>query len=579
MLLSAPTLVYLPVVARIRLLPDALINQIAAGEVVERPASVVKELVENSLDAGARSIVVHLEQGGRTAIEVEDDGCGMDHDDALLALERHATSKIATDADLAAITTLGFRGEALPAISAVSEMELETATADGEGTRIDIAFGRIRATRPCARRRGTRVAVRDLFAQLPARRKFLRSEGTELRHVVATITALAFAHLSTRFALTHGKRTVLDLPPVRDAAQRLPDLVGHERARSARPVRHHVGAIAVTGFLLPPTPTRDLVVLVNDRVVRDRLLSATVNRALRAPTGVLEADAYLNLRLPPDQVDVNVHPTKAEVRFADPGRVLAALTQALAAARIAIHGPADVRRIVTVSSAPRSAPSLPFAPAPPAPTSPFAVSEAAPQSYSDPPPETPSTPLGRYLGQYRDTYLLVEDDDGLLLVDQHAAHERVLYERFLDADSPHTVQGLLIPELVELTPDLAALAAELTPDLELLGVEIEPASGSTLRVLGMPAALPVARVAALVRQLLADLADPSALAGETLRERVAASLSCQAAIKKHRSLPRPEAERLLAEVASLRDPHRCPHGRPTSIRLLHSEIERRIGRK
>jgi DNA mismatch repair protein MutL len=567
--------VYLHRVPRIRLLPDALINLIAAGEVIERPASVVKELVENALDAAARTIAVRLEAGGRQLIAVEDDGCGMDPDDALLAFERHATSKIATPEDLAAIATLGFRGEALPSIAAASHLLLETATADGLGTRVEVEFGRILATGPCARPRGTAVAVRDLFARLPARLKFLRSEATELRHAIAAVAGLAFTMPAVGFTLEHGRRTLLALPPAGSLEQRLPDLAGALRARQAWPVRHRVGSVRVTGFLLPPGGGREIVLAVNGRVVRDRALAGAVNRALRGPSGAAEADAYLAIELPAADVDVNVHPAKTEVRFADPGRVIGAVTQALAAARLTLHGPVDVRRVVTVPAAAPAGRWLPLEHA----AYPAAERTGEPRVYEAEAPAPPvATRWGRYIGQYRDTYLLLEDGDALVLIDQHVAHERVLFERLLDQRSRPAVQGLLLPEIVELTPALAALAADAGPELEALGLELETASGASVRVLGVPAPLPAAHAGDLVRRLLADLAD-AATPGEGVRERAAASLACQAAIKKNRPLARAEAERLLADLAGVRDPHRCPHGRPIVLRLPHDEIERRIGRR
>ncbi|MFI5143453.1 MAG: DNA mismatch repair endonuclease MutL, partial [Thermoanaerobaculales bacterium] len=388
---------------RIHLLPDALINQIAAGEVVERPASVVKELVENALDAGAHNIHVTLAAGGSELVEVSDDGSGMDGDDARLALERHATSKIAAADDLGHIATLGFRGEALPSIAAVSRFVLETASGDGEATRVEVDFGHVTDVRPGARPRGTTVVVRDLFARLPARRKFLRTEGTELRHAASALAALAFTRPEVAFTLEHGKRTLLSLPAVREPSQRLPDLVGAQRAREARPVRHAVGEIRVEGFLLPPSAGRELVIAVNGRVVRDRVLAGAVNRALRGPSGAAEAEAYLNILLPTSEVDVNVHPAKAEVRFAEPGRVIAALTQALAAARLALHGPAEVRRVVTVPPAASPQRSLPLSRAAypsGAPSSRYAdgVAEAAP---TPAPASAALTRWGRLIGQYR----------------------------------------------------------------------------------------------------------------------------------------------------------------------------------
>ena len=572
---------YRPAVPRIRLLPDTLINQIAAGEVVERPASVVKELVENALDAGASAIVVRLEAGGRDLVEVADDGGGMGADDAVLALERHATSKISSFDDLATLASLGFRGEALPSIAAASRLMLETAPDNGEGTRVEVAFGRRIAATPCTRPRGTSVTVRDLFGELPARRKFLRAASTELRHAVGILSALAFTHPRVAFSLGHGGRTVLDLPPALDAGRRLPDIVGAERARGATPVDHAAGLVRVSGFLLPARGTREVVIAVNGRVVRDRLLSGTVNRALTGTSGRPEADAWLAIELPPAEVDVNVHPTKAEVRFAEPGRVLQALTAALAQARAASHQPVAVRRVVAVAVGAASQPAMPWRSTGPAYREPDfgapLVGEAG-HTTAATTQQPLETPLGRYVGQYRDTYLVLEDDDGLLLVDQHVAHERILYERLLEAPQQVAVQRLLVPEVVELSAAGAALAAELAPELQRLGVEIEAASGRAVRVLGVPASLGGPPAGRLIERLLADLGG-SSVPGETVRERVAASLACQAAIKKNRPLARAEAEQLLRELAGTGERHRCPHGRPILLRLPHAEIERRIGRR
>lgn len=580
-------MVYLPTVPRIRLLSDAVINQIAAGEVVERPASVVKELVENALDAGARSIRIQLGAGGRELIEIGDDGCGMDRDDALLCIERHATSKLRTADELTSLVTLGFRGEALPSIAAVCRLTVETAERDGEGTLVEVEFGLIRDALPCARGRGTRIVARDLFGRLPARLKFLRSESTELRHAVQAIQALAFAHPSVGFTLGHGARQLLSLPPVADAGNRLADLFGSARARAAVAVHHNAGEATVRGFLLPPSPSRDIVLVVNGRVVRDRLLVSAVARALRGPSGASEADAWLALEIPADRVDVNVHPMKAEVRFAEPGRIVAAVTQAIAAARPGLHGVVPLR-VVTVPGSPAGAtepdfhqlPLSSFQPWTPAATP--RVAEAPPELAGWEPastsPGAPTAGFGRFIGQYRSTYLLLEDEFGLLLVDQHVAHERVLFERILAAGETASTQRLLVPAVVDLPPAQALAAEGFAAELAAVGLELEPASGHAVRVLSLPPGVPPAEASRIVTGLLADLLD-ARQPGETLLERAAASMACQAAIKKNWPLGRAEAEALLRDLAAANDPHRCPHGRPIMLRLGHDEIERRIGRR
>ena len=572
--------------ARIHVLPDALVNQIAAGEVVERPASVVKELIENAVDAGARRVAVILEAGGRDRIEVADDGCGMDADDALLALERHATSKIAAAEDLASIGTLGFRGEALPAIAAAARLTLETAAEDGAGTRIEVDFGKILSVRPFARPRGTRVVVEDLFSRLPARRKFLRTESTELRHVLTTLTGLAFARPEIALTLHHNRRPSLDLPAAPTFERRLPDLVGALRARQAVAIAHSPGSISVSGFLLPAQGSRELVIAVNGRPVRDRLLVTTIARALRGPSGLPEADAFVAIVLPGDAVDVNVHPAKAEVRFAEPGRIIAAVSAAIVSARTASHGPAPIRRVVTLTSPQQSGATFPWWP--PAESGGRSHSleplmTAEPEAVfgspdADPAP-LPAGPLqGRYIGQYRSTYLLLEDAYGLLLVDQHAAHERVLFERLLGAAAEAPSQRLVAPEVIELSPSQAGLAGEVAAELRGLGLDLEIVSGNTARVHAVPALLPAGSTRRLVTELLADLAGGS-VPGATLRDRTAASLSCRAAIKKNHPLSPLEADHLLLDLATCREQHRCPHGRPFVIGLAHAEIERRIGRR
>lgn len=571
-LLPAARLAYPCPVPRIRLLPDTVINRIAAGEVVERPASVVKELVENALDAGARTVTVRLVEGGLQSVEVNDDGTGMDADDALLALERHATSKLFDDNGLIAISTLGFRGEALPSIAAVSRLVLETATEDGPGTRVECEFGQVRGVRPTARARGTRVEVTDLFARLPARRKFLRSRDTELRHAVTLLTSLALTRPAIAFALFHNDRSVLSLPPAGSLVARLPDILGTRLAARAVPIAACRGSWQVSGYLVPARAAGSLSLAVNGRVVRDRLLIAAAHRVLRGASGALAAEGFIHVELPAAEVDVNVHPTKAEVRFRNPAAIASFLTEALAAVLPRLSGPTEVRRLVTPSASPPAAPVLPFTY--PSPPSPPTAAEALPTGRDSSPPVTP---LGRLVGQYRGTYLVVEDAEGLLLIDQHVAHERVLYEELLARDESLPLQPLLLPVVVELRADHAALAAELAPQLASLGLEVEPLSGTSVRITAAPPDFPTASLTTLLPALLSDL-ESGATPGDTLRQRAAAALACRAAMKKNSPLTPAEAAHLLARLARVRDPHRCPHGRPIALRLPHAEIERRIGR-
>lgn len=554
---------------RIRLLPDSLINQIAAGEVVERPASVVKELVENALDAQAKNIVVKLIAGGRELVQVEDDGCGMDAQDAMLALERHATSKIAGAEDLEHLETLGFRGEALPSIAAVSQLTLETAPAPGEGSQVRVRFGQMLGQEPCGRPRGTKVTVEHLFARTPARRKFLRSQSTELRYIIELMQGLAFAYPEVAFTLWHGGRKLAHFSAVSSRAERLFQILGEN---PKPPLFAQRGSLRLEAFLLPPTPARHVVVAVNKRLVKDRLLSSTLSRLLRSVKGEWQADLFLHLEVPAQEVDFNVHPAKAELRFANPGAVTSFLAETLTTALAKEHGAEPVRLG-----------SLPPPHLSSQPSFGFHVAEGLALAKPSPPvegfsPPRPAHPWGRYLGQYRNTYLLVEDEEGLKLVDQHVAHERVLYEKILGNLGPSAAQPLLLPEILTVSPTVYALATEHLQELAQLGVQLEPLSGHTLRVCALPQAVPAAQARELVLGLLQDLAH-DAVPGRSWKEKTAASLACRAAIKKNTPLPAVEAEQLLADLARCQDPYRCPHGRPVILTLPHTEIERRIGRR
>jgi len=598
-------------VPRIQVLPDDLVNRIAAGEVVERPASVVKELVENSLDAGATRIEVDLTNGGRSLIRVTDDGCGMDPDDALLALERHATSKIHSAAELDHIATLGFRGEALPSIAAVSRFELVTSADPAEGgVRVTVDGGRILGADAAARARGTTVEVRDLFFNVPARRKFLRAPETELRHAQEGLWGAALARPDVSFTLRHGNRVLIDAPIAPDFSRRLTDLW----PKTDRVFRFHAtGGGEVEGLLAPGGGKGRpmLIFLVNGRVVRDRLLVGAVMRVLRAAgSGFGGARVVLDLRLPRNEVDVNVHPAKSEVRFARSGSVFAlverAVREGVAASqgRVAIGkleegeawgGVAEppsggygelIRQRHAAGGSPlfehpaygggletvaddRSRPTISAAG--------DAVRSGAKSGPAD-------TPFGRLIGQYRDSFLLLEDEHGLAIVDQHVAHERVLYDRILRrlAGEETPSQGLLTPRLIEVGEARAAAFESVAELLRRVGIEAEIFGHGTIRLLSVPPELEVEEVDRVVEEILdrATAIDgvPERAADE-LEEEIAASLSCRAAIKINHPLSIDEQRALLADLVATDNPYRCPHGRPIILRLSQQEMERRLGRR
>jgi DNA mismatch repair protein MutL len=604
-------------VPNIRVLPDDLVNRIAAGEVVERPASVVKELVENSLDAGGTKVEIELTNGGRSLVRVSDDGCGMDADDALLALERHATSKIRAAEELQNIATLGFRGEALPSIAAVSRFVILTSADPAEGgVRVTVEGGRVLGAEGAARARGTTVEVRDLFFNTPARRKFLRSPETELRHAQEGLWGAALARPDVGFVLRHGKRILIDAPAVADPARRLKDLW-----RSAdRVVRFAAGggSMEAQGLIAPGRGRGRpvLTLLVNGRAVRDRLLVGAVLRVLReAGGGFGGARLVVDLRLNPEEVDVNVHPAKAEVRFARTGAVFSlverAVREGVAASqgKVAVHRLEDVEeglpgvgetpaggygelvrgRLETSHSPLFSHPAYGET----SEIEPRAATAAEPWVAGSPDdevarsgakPGSADTPFGRLIGQYRDSFLLLEDRHGLVIVDQHVAHERVLYDRILrrlaEGESPS--QGLLAPHLLEVGEVRAAALASVEGLLRRVGIEAEVFGGDTVRLSSVPPELDAEAVDRVVEEML-DRA--TALDGvpdravEELEEELVASLSCRAAVKVNHALSREEQRALLDDLVATDNPYRCPHGRPIILRLSQEEMERRLGRR
>jgi DNA mismatch repair protein MutL len=598
-------------VPTIRVLSDALVNRIAAGEVVERPASVVKELVENSLDAGARRIEVELAAGGRILVRVTDDGCGMDPDDALLALERHATSKIGSAGDLDHIGTLGFRGEALPSIAAVSKFLLLTAEDPAQGgVRVTVEGGKILGTEAAVRARGTTVEVRDLFFNVPARRKFLRAPETELRHAQENLWGAALARPDVAFVLRHGNRTLIDAPVVADASLRLKDLW----RRAERVIRFEArGAGGELHGMLAPGGGRgrpSLTLLVNGRAVRDRLLVGAVLRVLRSAGGGFGgARVVVDLRLPPETVDVNVHPAKAEVRFSQAGAVFALVERALRDGVAASQGRVAVSRLdegegvaehegAGYGELMRSRAEV----GPPLFSHPAYGSGAGPDltessEYLEAPvsshrsaarsgarPGPADTPFGRLIGQYRDSFLLLEDGHGLVIVDQHVAHERVLFDRILkrlaDGDAPS--QRLLTPRLLEVGEAMTAAVPAVEGLLRRVGIEVEVFGPGTIRVSSVPPELEPESIDRVVEEILdraTALDGVPERATEELSEELAASLSCRGAIKVNHRLSRQEQQALLDDLVTTDNPYRCPHGRPIILRLSQEEMERRLGRR
>jgi len=599
--------------SRILHLPDHLVSQIAAGEVVERPASVVKELVENALDAGASLVEIQLDSGGKVRIEVADDGTGMGRDDALSAFDRHATSKIASFEDLERVATLGFRGEALATIAAVSRVELTTAELPGEGNRVSIEGGRVRVAEPVSRPRGTTIEARSLFFNVPARRKFLKSPQTELRRCLEVVQGYALARPDVRFQVVHEGRELLDALPAPGTSAgsrgRIGQIFGNTFAAQLAeiPLGPAREGEAIRGFVGTPETARGrrTFVYVNGRLVRDRAVMANFYRAVRDEWKSEDFPAlFLFLEVPPEEVDVNVHPQKSEVRFRDPSlldRVYDALRRALEHSRgeeaaplrppasepyvqFAWQGLGETRASETPSYGPPqqhpAAVELPVTP-----------TRLATPSYA--PIDRPIVPLSgrrgearpfRLLGQYKGTLILLEGPDGLYLIDQHVAHERILYERLRRslAAERAPVQHLLTPVLLELAPAERLRLLELVPGLEEHGFGVTGLSGNTLALTSVPGVLSADAAEALLRSLAADSGDgaggPADLSRRIL-ESLAASMACKAAIKMHHPLSAPEMEALMAELFVAEQPYACPHGRPIVLQMTDSDLERRFGRR
>jgi len=573
-----------PARPRIRVLPDAVADQIAAGEVVERPASAVKELVENALDAGATAVRISVESGGKVLIEISDDGGGMPREDAVLAIERHATSKISTASDLVGIATFGFRGEALPAIASVSRFEIVTAAADGTGTRITVTGGRVDAVADAVRRRGTTVTVRGLFFNTPARRKFLRSVGSETRAAWETVATLALAHPEVGFELVADGQERLRVPAGQSQTERLAAVWGRDLAGTLIPVRHAVGSFLVEGFVQRPgdaRPTgRRVQLFVNGRPFRDPFLVRAAEAGYRSALHPGDRPSlFLNLQVDPSEVDVNVHPAKLEVRFRDRIGAERTLEEAV---RHALGGVAAVAPLGEWRPMPGAVVA-----AMPAPVGSGVVEEApidlfgASEAPGAPGASTAETPFAAAVWQLFDSYIAFQSPEGLVMVDQHSAHERVLYEEamgFLTGGGAAS-QRLLLPLTLALNDEELEAVERHRELLDRVGFDVAPFGGQTVIVHAVPAPHPRFDAEACLRDLVADLAGGRFAAWANGLERFAATFACRAAIKAGTPLEEPELRRLLHRLFSTALPAHDVHGRATIVQLPREELERRFGRR
>ena len=581
---------------RIAVLPSAVADQIAAGEVVERPASAVKELVENALDAGASAIDVAIEEGGRQLIRVSDDGTGMERDDALLALERHATSKIRLASDLVGVQSFGFRGEALPAICSVSQLLVETAPADGAGTAVHAAGGAVQEVRDIARRRGTTVAVARLFYNAPARQKFLRGARSEWRSVLDTMTTIALNRLDVRFTLSHDAKVAFALPSAGTLRDRVAALWGADVADRMVDVEDVRGAIQVSGLAERPadvgTASRRTFISVNGRVVRDNGIIRAAETAYRSTISAgLRPSLLLEVVVPAHSVDVNVHPAKAEVRFLDRWVVERAVEDAVRRALGTFDASAalGVRRWSAngASWAPASADVELLRPAAPDSAGLFTHDrpDGRPREPEFPPLQPAAEPVPPIvvppLLQLRRTYMMFEHDDGVVLIDQHSAHERVLYERFMGmlerGEAPS--QRLLFPLTLHLTPAEGEAFEAHRELLGTLGFEVEGFGGHTLLVNSVPMPHPRFDAERCLRESLAALTGDRESAAHAKHERLAATVACKAAVKAGDELSLGEMRALFIALGDTKLPAHDVHGRSTIVQLSWPELERRFGRQ
>lgn len=630
-----------PSMGRIRILSDNIANKIAAGEVVERPASVIKELLENSLDAGATDIRVEVESGGRRLLRIVDNGCGMLRDDAILAFERHATSKLSNVDELEAIATLGFRGEALPSIASVSRLVLETRSQDEPtGTRVEIAGGKLLSCEESALPAGTSITVRDLFFNVPARKKFLRTDQTELAHIASLVTHYSLAHRDKSFELSHAGKELLRVTPVATDRERVFQVFGAEALEDLVELPASDGRLRLSGFISRPqvqkTNRNSIFLFVNRRLIRDRLLMHALSGAyhnLMPPA--CYPFALLFVDCDPAEVDVNVHPSKTEVRFRNSSYVhdfvrdqlratlveqrpvpsapapvspFLDLAQAQSGARLPYseftqsleNFRFDVARPVVPPPDSGSLPEYTLRPdAPPAPR--FDFNAAPPISMEPPPPgaeplrlKVPDThggfPAGfdldapqgmfslddlRVMGQLHDSFIIAAGRDGLWIVDQHVAHERILFEKVLAQQAAGRVeqQRLLLPIVLQLSPTQQVEYERIADDLALSGFETEPFGQRTIAVKAAPADLGTADLERAIFEIL-EIAETELrrVSVADFRRGIAASVACRAAIKINTRLDQTRMDYLLRELARTQYPMACPHGRPVALRYTTREI-------
>lgn len=618
--------------ASIQRLSTHLVNKIAAGEVIERPASVVKELIENALDAGARRIEVTIEEGGKKFISVSDDGCGMDAEDLKLAFVPHATSKLHDEEDLFAIGTMGFRGEALASVASISHAHIRTRQSDSDsGYEISASGDTLEELRPTSAGPGTTVTIRDLFFNTPARRKFLKTPGTEIGHISEQLAHLAIPHPQVAFTLTHNGRKMQNLPATATTAQRVSDLFGRELGETLIPLVSRKGPVEVTGLIAPPSAARGTgkwqYFFLNGRFIRDRMLAHALREAYRGLTDPNRFPvAFLFLRMDPAEVDVNVHPTKVEVRFRDShhvyAEVLAALKETLNRARLTpdvalkndparspLHADAlqeeeirpfderqeSLRQAMAdfFLSAPKAQPSLEFPPTSPGDSpareyfrpatvaerpQPLAAArgEASPASLEPP-------PARRFRAiQFHNAYLLVEEPNGLVIIDQHALHERLIYNDLKQrlTEGKLASQRMLIPETFPVTAGEMAILEDRQELLQSLGIEVASFGPATAAIQQFPMLLIQRGISAkaFLREMLDTLGEDETADRERLLEELLEMMACKAAVKAGDPLSAQEIDSLLSRREAADKNASCPHGRPTTIRLTMGELEKQFKR-